>query len=169
VFNRLLETRPANTLLAAICAALLAYAYYTQFVLGLEPCPLCIFQRVAMIALFVVFLLAAAVGGGPIRSRIMATVVGLTALSGAGISAWHIRQQYLPNEEFAACGADLSYMMEVFSFWEVLEMAFTGTGDCAEVDWAFLGLSMPVWVGVCFVLLGAAGIWVNWRAARPPF
>ena len=122
-----------------------------------------------MIALMLVFLSAAVVGGGPVRSRVMAGLTGLTALSGAGISAWHIRQQNLPGEEFAACGADLSYMIEVFSFWETLEMAFTGTGDCAEVDWAFLGLSMPAWVGMWFVFLGAAGVWANWRAARPPF
>ncbi len=169
MLDRLLEARPFNLLAAAVCAVLLAYAYYSQFVVGLEPCPLCIFQRIAMIALMLVFLSAAVVGGGPVRSRVMAGLTGLTALSGAGISAWHIRQQNLPGEEFAACGADLSYMIEVFSFWETLEMAFTGTGDCAEVDWAFLGLSMPAWVGMWFVFLGAAGVWANWRAARPPF
>lgn len=169
MFNRLLESRPFNLIAAGVCAALLAYAYYSQFVVGLEPCPLCIFQRIAMIALLIVFLAAAALGGGPIRSRLMAGLIGATALTGAGISAWHIRQQNIPGDEWAACGGDLGYMLEVFSFWETLEMAFTGTGDCAEVDWAFLGLSMPAWVGICFIGLGALGVWANWRAARPPF
>ncbi len=169
VSDRLLEVRPFNLMAAAVCVVLLSYAYYSQFVLGLEPCPLCIFQRIAMIALLLVFLVAAALGGGPLRSRIMAGLLGATAVSGAGISAWHIRQQHLPGDEWAACGADLGYMIEVFSFWETLQMAFTGTGDCAEVDWAFLGLSMPAWVGIFFLLLGSAGVWANWRAARPPF
>jgi len=169
VINRLLEARPFNALAAAVCAALLAYAYYSQFVIGLEPCPLCIFQRVAMIILMLVFIAGAIAGGGRVRSRIIAALTGLTALGGAGISAWHIYQQNQPAEEWASCGGDLGYMFEVFSFWEALEMAFTGTGDCAEVDWAFLGLSMPAWVGGFFILLGGLGVWANWRAARPPF
>lgn len=169
MLNRLLEARPFNALAATVCAALLAYAYYTQFALGLEPCPLCIFQRIAMIVLMVVFLFAAVLGGGPVRSRIMAVLVGTTALVGAGISGWHVRQQNLPSPEYGSCGGDLGYMIEVFSFWDALAEAFTGTGSCAEVDWSFLGLSMPAWVGICFLLLAATGTWANWRAARPPF
>jgi protein dithiol:quinone oxidoreductase len=61
------------------------------------------------------------------------------------------------------CGPGLDYMLQAFPLNETLRMVFTGSGECAEVDWAFLGLSMPAWVLISFVLLGVTGLWANWR------
>ncbi|HEX7048381.1 MAG TPA: disulfide bond formation protein B [Gammaproteobacteria bacterium] len=147
------------------CAALLAYAYFTQFYLDLEPCPLCIFQRVGMIAVGVVFVLAAIHGPRQTGRRVYGALIVLTALAGAAVSARHVWLQNLPPDQVPACGPGLGYMLDVFSFSETLQMVFTGSGECAEVDWSFLGLSMPAWVLICFVALGAFGAWNNWRRA----
>ncbi|MBN1237216.1 MAG: disulfide bond formation protein B [Gammaproteobacteria bacterium] len=141
---------------------LMAYALYSQYVVGLEACPLCIFQRVAMIALGVVFLAAALHAPRGLGARGYAFVGLLTALTGAGISAWHVRLQNLPPAEVPACGPGLDYMLDAFPLSEAVRMVFTGSGECAEVNWSFLGLSMPAWVLVWFVLLGALVTAANW-------
>ena len=167
----LVPTRGRRRLLNAAGVAavvgLMAYALYSQHVMGLEPCPLCIFQRVAMIALGSLFLVAAlhAPAGRGARGYAFAGIIA--ALTGAGIAAWHVRLQNLPPDEVPACGPGLDYMMDVFPLAETLRMVFTGSGECAEANWSFLGLSMPAWVLVWFVLLGALITAANWtRTAR---
>lgn len=158
--------RLANFAGFALCAALLGYAYFAQFVQGLEPCPLCIFQRVAMIALGLVFL--AGVVRPPRRwgRWLHALLFLITAGAGVLIAARHVWLQHLPEGEVPACGPGLDYMLDVFPLAEVVRMAFTGSGECANVDWSFLGLSMPAWVLIWFVLLGAAGIWNCFRSDK---
>jgi disulfide bond formation protein DsbB len=142
--------------------ALMAYALYAQHVLGLEACPLCIFQRVALMALGVVFAAAAlhAPRGGFARGY--ALLGAVTALVGASISTWHVRLQNLPPEEVPACGPGLDYILEAFPLRDALRMVFTGSGECAEVNWAFFGLSMPAWVLIWFIGLGALVVVANW-------
>lgn len=145
-----------------ICAGLLAYAYYLQFHVGLEPCPLCIFQRIGVIILGLLFLIAAIHaprGGG---ARIWAVILAIFALAGALTSARHLWVQLHPDPT-ASCGVGLNYMLKVLPLFEVIKRAFMGTGDCQIINWTFLGLSMPAWVLICFVLLGAYAVWVNWR------
>ncbi len=144
------------------CAALLGYAYYVQFNQGLDPCPLCIFQRVAFLATGCVFLLAAIHNASRIGSRIYAVLIALAALSGAAIAGWHVRLQHLPPDRVPECGPGLDYMLEVFSFSETLKKVFTGSGECAEVSWQFIGLSMPVWAFLCFIGLAVGGFSRNW-------
>ncbi len=163
-----LTGRVFNTVAFLACALLLAFAYYQQFYVGLEPCPLCIFQRIVFIALGIVFIVSAAHGDGPIRSRIHATLLGLMAGTGASIAAWHVRLQHLPAGEVPECGPGLDYMLDALPLTQALKMAFTGSGECAEVVWSLLGLSMPSWALVWFVLLGTAGVWINWRSGRSP-
>lgn len=143
------------------CAALMAYALYAQHVLGLEPCPLCIFQRVAVIATGVVLLVAALhgplAGGRWVYSVLAATAAGI----GAGVAGRHVWLQSLPADQVPACGPGLDYMMEAFPLGQTLRMVFSGSGECAEVDWTFLGLSMPAWTLICFIGL------VAWALAMP--
>lgn len=146
-----------------VCVVLLAYAYYAQFHLGLEPCPLCIFQRIGVATVGIVFLLAAIHGPSATGRRAYAALVAITATAGAAVAARHIWLQNLPPDQVPACGPGLEYMMDVFSFGETLRMVFTGSGECANVDWSFLGLSMPAWVLIAFVALGAFGVWNNVR------
>jgi disulfide bond formation protein DsbB len=148
------------------CAGLMAYALYAQHGLGLEPCPLCIFQRVGVILLGVVFLLAAAHPAGPAGRRAYAVLLGVTALAGAGVAARHVWLTTLPPEKVPACGPGLDFMLEAFPLTEALGMVLSGSGECAAVEWRFLGLSMPAWVLVSLVALGLWGVAVNWRAAR---
>jgi disulfide bond formation protein DsbB len=160
----MLTTRRIINLTAfLVCTGLLAYAYYLQFYQGLEPCPLCIFQRVGVIALGVTFLLAAAQDPAGWGARIYAVLIGVVALAGAAIAGRHAWLQHLPANRVPECGPGLDYMLKVFPLTDTLAMVFTGSGECAEVNWMFLGLTMPAWVLAWFVLLGIVGVWVNWR------
>jgi protein dithiol:quinone oxidoreductase len=157
------DRRIANLAGLAIVAALMGYALYSEHVLGLEPCPLCIFQRMAMIALGAVFLAGALHAPANAAARVYAVLGVLIAATGIGIAGRHLWLQSLPPDAVPACGPGLDYMWDVFPFMEMLSMVFTGSGECAEVDWTFLGLSMPGWVLVWFVLLGAGIAAANWR------
>ena len=140
----------------AACAALLAFALYAQFQLGLLPCPLCIFQRVAFAALGVVFLLAGLHAPRGRGGRAAWGVLALVAAAvGAAIAGRHVWLQGLPPDQVPACGPGLDWMMQTMPVAGVLREVFTGSGECANVDWAFLGLSMPAWSLAWFVLLGA--------------
>lgn len=160
-----LTPRTGNAIGALACAALMAYALYAQHVLGLEPCPLCIFQRVGVIALGIVFLLAALHGPGAAGRRGYAVLVLLASGAAAGVAGRHLWLQSLPPERVPACGPGLDYMLESFPFTEVLQTVLSGSGECATVDWRFLGLAMPAWVLIDVVAIGALGVWNNLRRA----
>jgi disulfide bond formation protein DsbB len=149
----------------------LAYAYYAQFVMHLEPCPLCIFQRVGVFALGVVFLVAALHDPAAFGRRMYALLVSLAALATIGVALRHLYIQSLPPDAVPACGASLEFMLKIASsFGEVLGVlvkVLSGSGECAKVTWEFLGLAMPAWVAICAVVLGGFGLWVNLRHQPP--
>jgi disulfide bond formation protein DsbB len=147
----------------AACAALMAYALYAEHGLLLEPCPLCVFQRIAVIVLGIVFLLAAVTPAGRAFRVTHAVLIGLVAAIGAGIAGRHVWLQSLPPDEVPACGPGLDYIIDSFPLSEALRLVFTGSGECATADWHFLGLSMPAWVLISVAILGAFGIWNNLR------
>jgi protein dithiol:quinone oxidoreductase len=149
------------------CVCLLAYAYYAQFVMHLEPCPLCIFQRIGIFALGVVFLVATLHDPAAFGRRVYAALLALAALATIGIALRHLYIQSLPPDAVPACGASLDFMLKVFSLSEVLVKVLTGSGECAKITWEFLGLAMPAWVLISAVLLGAWGVWVNLRRQPP--
>jgi disulfide bond formation protein DsbB len=160
--------RTGNLLGFLACAGLMAYALYAQYALGLEPCPLCIFQRVAVIGLGAVFALAALHSPGLAGGRVYAGLIVLAAAAGAGVSGRHLWLQSLPPERVPACGPGLDYMLETFPLRETLQTVLSGSGECARVDWTLLGIAMPGWVLICVVGLGACGFWNNWRRTRAP-
>ena len=143
----------------------MSFALFAEHVLLLEPCPLCVFQRIAIIVLGVVFLVAALhnpAGGG----RFAYAVLALAAAAGGGaVAGRHLWLQNLPPDRVPACGPDLGYMMDAFPFSEVLKMVLTGSGECAKIAWEFLGLSMPAWVLIWAVALGILGVGNNLRKA----
>ena len=149
--------RPFYLLLVIGCSGLLGYGYYAQFYLGLEPCPLCIFQRIAYMGVIAVSLAALIHGPTNIGLRIYSGLVTFIALVGGGIAGYQVRLQYLPEDELPECGPGLDYMLDVFPLTDVIRMAFTGSGECAEVVWTFLGLSMPEWSLICFTCIALAG------------
>ena len=151
----------------AASLSLLAYAYYAQFILHLEPCPLCIFQRVGIFSIGLVFLIAAAHDPVGAAKRVYAVLLALGALATSGVALRHLYIQSLPEGSVPACGASLDFMLKVFSLSEVLVKVLTGSGECAKVTWRFLGLAMPGWVLIAAVVLGIFGLWVNLRRQPP--
>ncbi|HWX81753.1 MAG TPA: disulfide bond formation protein B [Steroidobacteraceae bacterium] len=162
-----MTARRGNLLGFLACICLLAYAYYAQFFLHLEPCPLCIFQRVGVFVLGVVFLIAAAHDPRPLGRRLYALLLMLAALATIGVALRHLYIQSLPPDSVPACGASLDFMLKVFSLSEVLVKVLTGSGECAKVTWTFLGLAMPAWVIFGAAVLGGFGLWVNLRRQPP--
>ncbi len=162
-----MTSRQGNLLGFAAALSLLAYAYYAQLVLHLEPCPLCIFQRVGVFALGVVFLIAAVHDPVGWARRLYASLLALSALATIGVAIRHLYVQSLPEGSVPACGASLDFMLKVFSLSEVLVKVLTGSGECAKVTWTFLGLAMPAWVLIAALGLGAYGTWINLRRQVP--
>lgn len=147
------------------CAGMMGFALYAQYVLLLDPCPLCVFQRVATILLGVVFLFAFLHNAGNVGSKVYAALITLTAGFGVGVAAWHVRLQNMPKDEVPSCGPGFEYIMDNFALFDALSLIFQGSGECADVVWRFLGLSMPTWVLIGLGGLGIAGIWNNFRKA----
>ncbi len=141
-----------------ICVSLLGFGYYLQFVDGLEPCPLCIFQRVAYISV-AIFALAGLVHGPMGKWRFLYSgLILVAAITGGVIAGRQVWLQHLPPEAVPACGPGLDFMLEVFPLTETLRMVFTGSGECAEVDWTFLSFSIAEWSLLWFVLFSISSL-----------
>ena len=159
-----LTRRTGNLLGFVASAALIGYALYVQYGLGLEPCPLCILQRVAVIVVGVLFLLAFLHHPADRGAHAYGLLIDLASLAGIAIAARHLWIMAQPPGAVAECGASLDYMLDVLPLHEVLGKVLTGSGECAKLDWQFAGLSMPAWVLICFVGLGVLGLYRNWRS-----
>lgn len=147
------------------CAGMMGFALYAQYVLILDPCPLCVFQRIATIALGLVFLAATLHNAGNVGSKVYGALVMLTAGFGVGVATWHVRLQNMPSDEVPSCGPGFEYIMDNFALFDALSLIFKGSGECADVVWRLLGLSMPSWVIIGLGGLGIAGIYNNFRKA----
>ena len=148
---------------AAVCTGMMGFAFYAQYRLLLDPCPLCILQRVAVISLGIVFLLAALHNPSRWGDRVYGALLALVTIAGAAVAGWHVRLQNLPAEDVPSCGPGLDYMLENFPLGDALQMVFKGSGECAEVVWRLFGLSMPSWVLIGVLVTGGCGIWNNLR------
>lgn len=157
--------RTFNLLLAFLCHELLVAAYYFQYVEGLNPCPLCIIQRVVVFALGLWFLLMAGFNAKPggLPAKLLNGVGVLISLVGIGAAGRQVWLQSLPAADIPACGPDLAYMMESFTASEIFSELLKGSGDCAKVDWTLWGLSMGAWMLVVFSLFA---LFFLWRAVR---
>jgi disulfide bond formation protein DsbB len=149
-----LSTQRALFVLGAIaCAGLMATALYMQHVMELEPCPLCVFQRIFVILVGVLMLLAALHNSPGLARRVYGGLIALVGAAGVAVAGRHVWLQNLPPEQVPECGPGLEYMLQAFPLSETLSMVFRGSGECAEVQWTFLGLSIPGWTLVIFVAL----------------
>ncbi|MFI4869496.1 MAG: disulfide bond formation protein B [Steroidobacterales bacterium] len=153
--------RGLNFLGFGLCLALLGYAWYAQGVLRLEPCPLCIFQRVGVAAAAVPFLLAALHNPRHWGAALYGALIVLAALATMAVAARHLWIQHLPEGAVPACGATLSYLLDVFPVTDVIRKVLSGSGECARITWSFLGLSMPGWVFIAAAGLGGLGAYAN--------
>ena len=148
------------------CVALLGYAYYTQYELGLEPCPLCIFQRIGIASLGVVFLIAGLHNSRGWGTHVYTVLIAVAALATIGVAIRHLYVQSLPPGTIPACGAPLDVLLQFTPVTEVIRKVLTGSGECSQVNWKFLGLAMPAWVLICALALGAFGVFTNTRIGR---
>jgi len=147
-----------------VCAGLLAFAIYMQLAMGLEPCPMCIYQRLAFAATALVFL--AGVIHGPRERSGRATygiLAAVMAVIGIVLAARHVYVQLLPPEMGFSCGPPLSFLNQTQGFLGAFRTVLTGTANCGVIDWTFLGLSMPMWSLVWFVLLAAWALVIGLR------
>lgn len=156
---------------ALVCVGLLGYAYYLQYVKGLEPCPLCMVQRGFFYAVMALFILATLQGPRRWGVYVYAGLITLFALGGAATASRQVWLQHLPPDKVPQCGPDLFFMLDNFPLSRTLEKLFYGTGECAVVDWKFLGLSIAGWSLVWFIALAIYAWWAArqrfWQPRRP--
>ena len=150
-----------------ICTGLICIALYLQYVDHLDPCPLCMMQRITFFSLALVFLAMALHGPGVTGTRIYAALLLVLSLTGLGLATRHVWLQWYPPE-YAACTADLFFQLKRFPLLSVVYKALRATGDCAKVDWTLLGLSIAQWSWLWFLAL-TAGIVAMLVQLRPGF
>ena len=166
----LVTPRLTNALIVVLWVIAMAMVYYLDGVLGLTPCPLCMTQRVFVVGAGGVALVALLHGPGALGRRIYAVLSGLFALVGGGVAARHVWLQHLPEDQVPACGPGLEYMLDNFPFSETLKLILMGDGNCADVQWTLLGLSIPEQSLLLFLALVALNLWqLVRRDAAPPF
>jgi disulfide bond formation protein DsbB len=146
-----------------ICAGLLGFALYAEYQLGMTPCPLCIFQRIAFVIMGLFFLLGALHAPRGNGRWVYTGLVLAGAVGGAATASRHLWLQTLPPDQVPSCGPGLGYMLDAFPFAKMLKLVFTGSGECAKVE-PILGLPMPAWSLLWFVLLAGLAIAVARRA-----
>jgi protein dithiol:quinone oxidoreductase len=166
MLTKIFDDQPRR-ILALVCAAsiaMLAFGLYLQHVVSLEPCPMCIVQRYALVLVAVV----AGVTAFAHRKGLLLTGAGLMALFsalGAFVAARQSFLQWYPPE-IASCGRDLYGMIETFPLKRAIPMIFKGSGDCTKVDWTFLGGSIANWSFVCFVAIALVGLLLVFRQLK---
>jgi len=144
--------------LAAVAG--MAFALYLQHGVGLEPCPLCVFQRVGLMGMGLFALIAAIHNPTQLwLRRVYAGLAGLSILWSTGVAARHVWLQHLPPEDVPACGPGLDYWLDVFPMKEVIQKVLHGSGECAVIDWTFLGLSLPTLSAAFFSVLLVGCVW----------
>lgn len=148
---------------AAMCCLLIGFAVFAQLQWGLDPCPLCIFQRIAFAVLGVVLLAAGLHAPRAAWGRRTWALAALVAAgAGAGIAGRHVWIQVFPPP-IPACGPPLDFLRETLSAGHLVRRVLTGSGDCGNVDWTLLGLSMPAWALVWFILLAGWALAAGFR------
>lgn len=151
------------SIIFVVCASLLGFGLYLEHVVGLEPCPLCVFQRIAYIVVALFALIAAIHNPQKLFARIYAGLIIIASLCGAGIAGRQVWLQHLPEDKIPECGPGLEYMLDVFPLADALKMILSGSGECAEVQWTFLSFSIAEWSILCFVGLTVASLIMFFR------
>lgn len=164
----LLSTRSVALAGIVFCGLMMAVALGLQYIAGLAPCPLCVFQRVGVIATAAVLLVAVVHNPSGRWGRAFYGVLSLvTVAAGAFVAGRHIWLQSLPADKVPSCGPDLSYMMDMLPLQDVVNRVLSGSGECAEIDFMLLGLSLPAWTLVGFVVLALAPLRLLWLSFAP--
>ena len=141
-----------------MCAALMGWALWLQYGQGLEPCPLCMLQRAAIVAIGLIFLVGTFHEPGRVGAWVYALLLFVAAALGAAFATRQVWLQSLPPDQVPACGMGLGYMLETMPFVDAMRRVLEGSGECAEKAWVFLGLSIAGWTLAFFVAIAFIGI-----------
>jgi disulfide bond formation protein DsbB len=158
-----LARRAGNLIGFLACAGLLGFGYYLQFAKGLEPCPLCIIQRLLLLGTGLVFLIAAIHHPGRIGSWVYGALTALVAAVGVAVATRHVWLQHTPADQRPSCGPGLDFLLSNFGPLDGLQRILRGSGECGAVDWTFLGLSIPEWTLGWFVVFVLYGLFLATR------
>jgi disulfide bond formation protein DsbB len=154
----MISQRMIFSIIFTVCIGLLGFGLYLEHSVGLEPCPLCIFQRVAYIVIALFALIAIIHNPQKLFERIYTGLILITSLCGAGIAGRQIWLQHLPEDKIPECGPGLGYILDAFPFIDALRMILSGSGECAEVQWTFLSFSIAEWSILCFIGFAIASV-----------
>lgn len=158
----LFSRRSCNILAAIGCFTLIAIAYfYMENYLFLNPCPLCYAQRIVLGIIGIYFMIAAIIPGKRLGGKIHGIILFLLSAGGAALSVRHLYLQNLPKDKVPSCGQDFYGLVENTPFATAVHTMLTGSGDCAEVQWTMLGLSIPGWTLIAFIGLACWGVFHN--------
>ncbi|MGP4712779.1 MULTISPECIES: disulfide bond formation protein B [unclassified Psychrobacter] len=147
----------------------MSYAlFFLQRYMGFTPCPLCVFQRIGLIVMGVFALLAAIFHP---KSKAVKILLWLGSLTGivwsTGVAARHVWLQHLPADQVPSCGPGLDYWLDTLPMSQVMNQVFAGSGECATIDWIFLGLSIPEQSLIFFSVLILVHVLILLRIWRP--
>jgi len=148
------------------CASLLGTAYYFEYALYLDPCPLCIMQRIAVLMVGLVGLSGFVFASTSIKQKVHGVLMGLSAVFGLMVAGRHVWIQSLPADQIPTCGPSLEYMVDTLPWAEVLSVMLRGNGNCADAQWSLLGLSMPMWVLLWFAGFLLLAAYTFWQARK---
>jgi len=162
----LLSNRGIFSIIALCAILLIGVALYMEKVMGLEPCNLCMFQRIFVVLAGIVALAATLHGPKQVGAKLYASFVALLSIVGGMIAGRQIWLQHLPEDQVPACGPGLDYMMDVYPFMEMIEEVLRGSGDCAKVQWTFLNLSIPEWTIICFASATILSLYILLRKSK---
>ncbi|WP_421848704.1 disulfide bond formation protein B [Marinomonas sp.] len=160
-----LSARRFHGLVAFVAFALLAVAFYMEYQMGLEPCPLCMLQRIVFFCVGVVSLVSALTSSEKAR-KVFSWMVVVLSFAGAALAIRHLYLQSLPMDELPACLPGLSYMFEVFPWQEIMQAMVMGTGECGDVVWTLFGISIPGWTLVAFIGMAIINIVIALRISK---
>jgi disulfide bond formation protein DsbB len=161
----MLTPRLTSLICGLYCIGLLIFALYLQNIIGLDPCPLCIIQRIFFLIVGFFFLIGSLyTSPKPASKRWFYAVTLLFIMCGGAVAAWQVHLQHLPADTISSgCGADLGFMIQNLPFTAMLQSLLENTASCREVKWTFLTLSIPAWSTLSFLGLGIVAIWQMFR------
>ena len=157
------STRNLNWIIGFGCMFLIGVALYMEHMMHLEPCPLCIFQRVAVITAGLIAIVAALHNPQRVGVKVYSLMVVMASTIGGALAIRQLHLQSLPEDQVPSCGPGLDYLLDVFPMQDVIQMVLVGDGSCAEVAWSLLGISIPGWALVGFIGLVTLGLFQAFR------
>lgn len=164
--KKILSIRGMSFIGFLFCIFLMLVAWYLQAYKGFKPCPLCVTQRFFILLMAVFFMIGALHQPKEIFRRCYYFICVVISLGGIAVAARHIWLQNLPPDRVPACGADINFILQNLPFIDAMKAIFAGSGECAKVNWHFLGMTIPELTMIAFIMMLSLSIWQMMRRER---